>query len=194
MTTIDQLSEELRNLGLAVQQANPENPSAEDVATITRHISQLWEKAGQLQAEYCLRSAEKLRQREETIRILEEKLEARPAIEPVPAPPSKPNQQKEQTDEAKDEPNSSPQASSLADVLERKQLTDLRKAFSLNDRFRYRKELFDGDEARMNAVLDDLNRLDSHDKILEYIHEILDDKKDNPALADFIKLLEKRKI
>ena len=194
MTTIDQLSEELRNLGIAVQQANPENPSAEDVATITRHISQLWEKAGQLQAEYCLRSAEKLRQREETIRILEEKLEARPAIEPVPVPPSKPNQQKEQTDEAKDEPNSGPQASSLADVLERKQLIDLRKAFSLNDRFRYRKELFDGDEARMNAVLDDLNRLDSHDKILEYIHEILDDKKDNPALADFIKLLEKRKI
>ena len=192
MTTIDEIRQSLGNLDERLRQTDGDHPSAEDIAAIIRGIAELWEKAGRLQTEFCVRVENKLKQREETIRILEERLAEKPAVEvqpePVPAPTPVPEPQPEET------PVVEKTTTSLADVLERQQLSDLRKAFSLNDRFRYRKELFNGDEARMNAAIDELNRLSSHAEVLEYIHRTLEEKKDNPALADFIKLLEKRKI
>lgn len=192
MTTIDEIRQSLGCLDERLRQTDGDRPSAEDVAAITRCVASLWEKAGQLQAELCFRAEQKLKQREETIRLLEERLAERPAVEPqpepAPAPVLAPEPQPEETTIVEKT------TTSLADVLERQQLSDLRKAFSLNDRFRYRKELFDGDEARMNAAIDELNRLSSHAEVLEYIHRTLESKKDNPALADFIKLLEKRKL
>ena len=41
---------------------------------------------------------------------------------------------------------------SLNDILEKKNLSDFRKAFSLNDRFRFRRELFGGNEEKMNKA------------------------------------------
>ena len=56
-----------------------------------------------------------------------------------------------------EQPTIKSQASSLNDLLERKNLSDFRKAFSLNDRFRFRRELFGGSEELMNQVIADLN-------------------------------------
>ena len=42
---------------------------------------------------------------------------------------------------------------SLNDILEKKNLSDFRKAFSLNDRFRFRRELFGGNEEKMNKAI-----------------------------------------
>lgn len=192
MTTINEIRQSLGSLDEILRQTDGNNPSAEDVAAITRSIAGLWNKAGQLQAEFCLCAENKLKQREETIRILEErlaeKLATEPQSKPEPVPSPTPAPQPIET------PVVEKTTASLADVFERQQLSDFRKAFSLNDRFRYQKELFDGDEARMNAAIDDLNRLSTHAEVLDYIHRTLEEKKDNPALADFIKLLEKRKI
>jgi len=54
-----------------------------------------------------------------------------------------------------------PHAVSLNEVIQKKFLADFRKAFSLNDRFRFRRELFGGDEGRMNEAISDLNELQS---------------------------------
>ena len=80
----------------------------------------------------------------------------------------------------------------MSDVLEKRNLSDLRKAFSLNDRFRFRRELFGGDEARMNRTIGDLNELHSYEASVAYLSDELKWNIDDPAVADFLLLIEKR--
>lgn len=81
---------------------------------------------------------------------------------------------------------------SLNEVLEKKNLSDFRKAFSLNDRFRFRRELFGGDEEKMNRAIRDLNELTTYEDSISYLHHQLQWNVDDAAVADFILLLEKR--
>lgn len=81
---------------------------------------------------------------------------------------------------------------SLNEVLEKQNLSDFRKAFSLNDRFRFRRELFDGNEEHMNRVINDLNELHSYEESIAYLQNQLNWGKEDTAVADFIKLIEKR--
>lgn len=83
---------------------------------------------------------------------------------------------------------------SLNDLLEKKNLSDFRKAFSLNDRFRFRRDLFHGNEEQMNQVIADLNQIDSLEEALRFIDTNLSWDMNNETVADFIKLLEKRYI
>lgn len=89
-------------------------------------------------------------------------------------------------------PTIKPQASSLNDLLERKNLSDFRKAFSLNDRFRFRRELFGGSEELMNQVIADLNEIKSYDASVAYIQKVLHGNGEETAVADFLQLIEKR--
>lgn len=81
---------------------------------------------------------------------------------------------------------------SLNEVLEKKNLSDFRKAFSLNDRFRFRRELFGGDEEKMNRAIRDLNDLHTFEDSIAYLHTELKWNVDDAAVAGFIQLLEKR--
>lgn len=80
----------------------------------------------------------------------------------------------------------------LSDLLEKKNLSDFRKAFSLNDRFRFRRELFGGEEERMNKAISDLNDLHTYEDSITYLNNELKWNIEDEAVADFIKLLEKR--
>lgn len=71
-------------------------------------------------------------------------------------------------------------------------LSDFRKAFSLNDRFYFRRELFAGDEAKMNKIISDLNDMTSYEESITYLNEKLNWNVENETVAGFIKLLEKR--
>jgi hypothetical protein len=81
---------------------------------------------------------------------------------------------------------------SLNEALEKKKLSDFRKAFSLNDRFYFRKELFGGDEAKMNKVIADLNEIHSYEESLQYLNDKQNWDGENETVATFLKLLEKR--
>ena len=81
---------------------------------------------------------------------------------------------------------------SLNDILEKKNLSDFRKAFSLNDRFRFRRELFGGNEEKMNKAISDLNDLSSYEESVTYLNKVLNWNIEDASVADFIKLLEKR--
>lgn len=83
-------------------------------------------------------------------------------------------------------------AVSLNEILEKQNLSDFRKAFSLNDRFRFRRELFGGDEARMNKAITELNEIHTYEESMSYLHNELNWNIEDPAVTDFIKLLEKR--
>ena len=80
----------------------------------------------------------------------------------------------------------------LNDLLEKNNLSDFRKAFSLNDRFRFRRELFGGDEERMNKAINELNELHAYEDSISYLNDELKWNIEDEAVADFIKLLEKR--
>jgi hypothetical protein len=81
---------------------------------------------------------------------------------------------------------------SLNEIIAKKQLSDLWKSFSLNDRFLFRRELFGGDEARMTKVINDLNEMSSFEDSISYIEKELNWNSENKAVIDFISRLEKR--
>ena len=82
--------------------------------------------------------------------------------------------------------------STLNDVLEKKNLSDLRKAFSLNDHFRYRKELFNGSEETMNKVISTLNNHQSLKESITFLEQKLRWDFEDPTVIDFINKLELR--
>jgi len=81
---------------------------------------------------------------------------------------------------------------SLNEVLERKKMSDFRKAFSLNDCFFFRRELFGGDEERMNNTIANIDKLDSYEASLDYINSEFEWDMANPVVSDFMKRIEKR--
>lgn len=81
---------------------------------------------------------------------------------------------------------------SVKDVIEKKKLSDLRKAFSLNDRFLYRRELFGGSEDAMNKIITILNGKESFKESVDFLEEKLHWDFSNPTVKDFVKILEIR--
>lgn len=80
----------------------------------------------------------------------------------------------------------------LKDVIEKKQLSDLRKAFSLNDRFLYRRELFGGSEEAMNKAITILNNKESFKESVDFLEEKLHWNFSDPTVKNFVKVLEIR--
>lgn len=81
---------------------------------------------------------------------------------------------------------------SLVEVMEKKNLADFRKAFSLNDRFYFLRELFAGDDVKMNLVIADLNETKTLEEAMEYLDNNMKWDTEEAPVADFIRLLEKR--
>ena len=72
-----------------------------------------------------------------------------------------------------------------------KPATDLRHAISLNDSFRFTRELFEGNAARMNEVVCRVGETSSLDEAMKiFISEVHPDE-ENEATIDFIELLKK---
>ncbi len=86
----------------------------------------------------------------------------------------------------------SKQSVSLYDMIEKKNLSDFRKALNLNDRFYFRRELFGGDEAKMSKVISDLNDIQTYEESISYLNEKLNWNIEDATVTEFVKLLEKR--
>lgn len=72
-----------------------------------------------------------------------------------------------------------------------KTAADLRHAISLNDSFRFMRELFGGDAAKMNAVVAQLSEASSLDKAIDIFTSEVHPDEENEAAADFMELLRK---
>ena len=97
--------------------------------------------------------------------------------------------------ESNPKPESEPSAiiSSASPILaERiKPATDLRHAISLNDSFRFAREIFGGDTTRMNEVIRQLGAAPSLEKALELFSSTVNLDEENETVVDFIELLKK---
>ncbi len=83
-------------------------------------------------------------------------------------------------------------SNSLNEIIEKQLLTDIRKGFSLNDRFRFLRELFAGDAEKMDKILNELNELDSLSSSITYLYTMLNWNIEDPTVSEFINILEKR--
>lgn len=79
----------------------------------------------------------------------------------------------------------------LEEALQRQQAKELRKALSLNDRFRFRRELFGNSDIRMNETLALIDAMHSYDEAEDYILNDLNWDLDNPEVTEFMKIVQK---
>lgn len=93
---------------------------------------------------------------------------------------------------AADLPPDAPSAPvTLEEALQRQQAKELRKALSLNDRFRFRRELFGNSDIRMNETLALIDAMNSYDEAEDYILNDLNWDIENPEVAEFMKIVQK---
>ena len=78
----------------------------------------------------------------------------------------------------------------LDEALQRNMTKDLRHAFSLNDRFRYRRELFGNSDSVMNETLNLVETMHSFDEAEDYFYNDLQWEHDSPEVADFMVIIK----
>jgi hypothetical protein len=83
-------------------------------------------------------------------------------------------------------------AETLNDVIGKKNISDLRNAFSLIEKYYFQKALFNGSESVMYKAISDLNEIYSYEESLVYIREQLKWDETNTIVVEFLNLLEKR--
>ena len=65
----------------------------------------------------------------------------------------------------------------------------LLKSFTLNDRFRFRRELFAGNDDDFNETLQLIADMESYTEAEDYLLNDMMWDRDNPAVADFLEIL-----
>lgn len=78
---------------------------------------------------------------------------------------------------------------SVEQQVQRTMSRDLRKAFSLNDRFRFRRELFENNEVTMNNALDLIEAMKSYNEAEEYFFEDLGWDNESDEVKDFMAIV-----
>lgn len=68
---------------------------------------------------------------------------------------------------------------------------DLRSVFSINDRFRFRRELFGGSDAEMQEVLEQLGAMDTPEQAEAYILAYPGLESDNPEVKAFMAIVRR---
>lgn len=78
----------------------------------------------------------------------------------------------------------------LDEALQRDMTKDLRHAFSLNDRYRYRRELFGNSDSVMNETLNLVETMHTFDEAEDYFYNDLQWDHESPEVADFMVIIK----
>lgn len=70
--------------------------------------------------------------------------------------------------------------------------TDLRSSISLNDSFRFTRELFNDESEKMNSLIKAIDGMTSFDEAMSFVNSEITLDEANDAALDFIELLKKR--
>ncbi|MDD7065986.1 MAG: hypothetical protein SOU49_07380 [Sodaliphilus pleomorphus] len=79
----------------------------------------------------------------------------------------------------------------LDEQLQRNLSKNMRKALSLNDRYRFKRELFGNSELDLNDALDMVQSMKSYDEATDYFYGDLGWDKDNDEVQDFMSIVKK---
>ena len=115
-----------------------------------------------------------------------------PEPEPVeaPTPTPAPEEVEPEAESEEFEPDPDDQPLTLDEALQRDMTKDLRQAFSLNDRYRYRRELFGNSDSVMNETLNLIEAMHSFDEAEDYFYNDLQWEHDSPEVADFMVIIK----
>ncbi|MDR0745227.1 MAG: hypothetical protein LBF17_01880 [Mediterranea sp.] len=72
-----------------------------------------------------------------------------------------------------------------------KSAAELSKGLTLNDTFRFSRELFNGDKNEMNRVLQEISRMNSFTDVVSYLSSQTAWDEESDAVKDFVELLKK---
>lgn len=79
----------------------------------------------------------------------------------------------------------------IGDVISAHRAKELRKALSLNDRFRFRRELFGNKDVEMNNTLNLIDAMADYAEAREYLLEDLGWSYNEPVVQEFLELVER---
>lgn len=74
-------------------------------------------------------------------------------------------------------------------LLQRNISRDLRKAFTINDRYRFRRELFGNSDIEMNDALNLVDAMQSYAEAEEYFYDMLNWDKESPEVSEFMAII-----
>lgn len=80
----------------------------------------------------------------------------------------------------------------VASVIEHQKITELKSAISIADRFRFQRELFEGNGEQMSQAISDFDNMDSMEAALAYITQKFKWDEMDANVADFMDLLQRR--
>ncbi|MGM9813021.1 MAG: hypothetical protein ACI30V_09270 [Muribaculaceae bacterium] len=115
-------------------------------------------------------------------------VEPEPVVAPTPEPT--PEEVEPEAEAEEFEPDPDDQPLTLDEALQRDMTKDLRQAFSLNDRYRYRRELFGNSDSVMNETLNLIEAMHSFDEAEDYFYNDLQWEHDSPEVADFMVIIK----
>lgn len=104
---------------------------------------------------------------------------AEPAVAETPAPAA--------ADEAATQAVT--EAVTVDEIAMRHECRDLRKAFTLNDKFLFRRELFGGSDQELSDTIDLLTAMHTLDEAREYLLDDLQWDPDNDVVKDFLDIV-----
>ncbi len=119
--------------------------------------------------------------------VPEPEIEEEPAPEPVEEVPE-PEEVPEIEEEIADEPVEE-KTITLDEAFIRNKAKDLKSAFSLNDTFRFRRELFGNSAADMNDAIDLVNAMNSYDEAEDYFINDLGWDAESDEVREFMEII-----
>lgn len=85
-----------------------------------------------------------------------------------------------------------PEVNSLGETLANKKIDDIRNAITIGDRFRFQRELFNGNGEVMNKTIAYLNQLSKFEEAESFLRLKFHWKEDNPHVEDFLQIVRRR--
>lgn len=110
-------------------------------------------------------------------------------VEPTKAHPDNDQEETNYTADDEDCSDDEPTAVTIDELFQRNISRNLKRAFTINDRFRYRRELFGNSDVEMNDAINLVEAMQSYAEAEEYFYDMLNWDKESPEVKDFMTII-----
>ena len=131
-----------------------------------------------------------IQQEEETLEAIDNEEPEVPAVQMIEPETDNTVQQPKISTTINDILSGRPGELRVYEMLSRREARNLRKAFTLNDKFRFRRELFGNNDELFGQTLDTLQQMSSYQQAVEYLEHNMGWDVKNEDVADFLSIIK----
>lgn len=131
-----------------------------------------------------------IQQEEETLEAIDNEEPEVPAVQMIEPETDNTVQQPKISTTINDILSGRPGELRVDEMLSRREARNLRKAFTLNDKFRFRRELFGNNDELFGQTLDTLQQMSSYQQAVEYLEHNMGWDVKNEDVADFLSIIK----